>query len=101
MQITPGLRGEKQNSNCIGHSAGETENRALDWKSAESRDCNRVWRRSREAEMAAEAQLLSRKRGKEEEANVEKKLRGGAGVGCFRSELRSRVREETRGRGYL
>ena len=44
---------------------------------------------------------MPRKRGKEEEAEVEKKLRGGAEVGCFRSELISRVREETRGRGYL
>jgi len=44
---------------------------------------------------------MPRKRGKEEEAEVEKKLRGGAGFGCFRSELISRVREETRGREYL
>ena len=86
---------------CRGHLAGETENRALDRTSAESRDCSRTWRRSRDAQTAAEARLLPRKRGKEEEADVEKKLRGGAGVGCFRSELISRVREETRGRGYL
>ena len=51
--------------------------------------------------MAPDARLLPRKRGKEEEAEVEKKLRGGAGVGCFRYELISRVREETQGRDYL
>ena len=79
----------------------ETENQALDLEVSEWRDCSRVWRRSRDAQTAAEAWLLPRKRGKEEEAEVEKKLRGGAGVGCFRSELISRVREETRGRGYL
>jgi len=41
-QTTPGLRGGKQNSNGREHSAGETENRALDRKSAEGRDCSRV-----------------------------------------------------------
>ena len=51
--------------------------------------------------MAAESRLLLRKHDSEEESEVEKNLRGGAGVGCFRSELISRVREETRGRGYL
>ena len=44
---------------------------------------------------------MPRKRGKEEEAEVEKKLRGGAGFGCFRSELISSVREETRGREFI
>ena len=79
----------------------ETDDQALDLKSAEGRDCCKIRRRSRGAETAAEARLLPRKRGKAEEAEGEKNLRGGAGFGCFRSGLISRVREETRGRDYL
>ena len=101
MQTTPGLRGGKQNSNCRGHLAGKSDDWALVRMSAESRDCNRGWRRSREAKMAAEARLLPRKRGKAEGAEGEKNLRGGAGFGCFRSGLITRVREEIRGREYL
>ena len=97
MQTTPRICGGKQNPNCRGHTADKSDDRALDRASAGNSDCNRTWRHTREAEMAAESRLLLRKRGSEEESEVEKKLRGGAGVGCFISEMRFRVRGETWG----
>ena len=79
----------------------ETDDQALDLKSAEGRDCSRVWRRSRCAQTAAEARLLPRKRDRVEEAEEEKNLRGDASVFLFRSGFRTRVRNKRRGRGYL
>ena len=79
----------------------ETDDQALDLKSAEGRDSSKFWRRSRDAQKAADARLLPRKRGRVEDAEEEKILRGGTGFVFFRSGLRARVRENTRGRGYL
>ena len=97
MQTTPEIRGGKQNPNCRGHTAEKSDDRALDRASAGNSDCNRPWRRTREEEMAAESRLFQRKRGRKDESVEEKNLRGGARVGCFRSEMRFRVREETQG----
>ena len=79
----------------------ETGDQALDLKIAEGRDSSKFWRRSRGAQTVAKARLLPRKRGRVEEAEGEKNLRGGAGFVFFRSGLKARVREKTRGREYL
>ena len=97
MQTTPGIRGGKQDPNCREHTAEKSDDRPLDRPRAGNSDCNRPWRRTREEDMAAESRLCQRKRGRKEGSVEGKNLRGGARVGCFRSEFRSRVRGETRG----
>ena len=77
MQTTPGIRGGKQNPNCRGHTAEKSDDRPLDRAKEENSDCNKSWRRTREAEMAAESRLLSRKRGKKDDSVEGKNLRRG------------------------
>ena len=77
------------------------DDQVLDLEISEGRDSSKFWRRSRCAQTAAEARLLPRKRGRVEEAEGEKNLRGGAGFVLFRSGVRARVRNKTRGREYL
>ena len=60
------------------------DEQVLDLESAESRDRGEIWRRSRDAQIAADAWLWPRKRDRVEEAEGEKNLRGGAGFVLFK-----------------
>ena len=79
----------------------EADDQVLDLEISEGRDSSKFWRRSRCAQTAADTRLLPRKRGKVEEAEGEKNLRGDAGGLLFRSGVRARVRNKIRGREYL
>ena len=97
----PDYVGGKHKIDCIEQSAVAADEQVLDLEISEGRDRGEIWRRSRDAQIAADARLWPRKRGTIEETEGEKNLRGDAGVFLFRSGVRTRVRNKRRGREYL
>ena len=97
----PDYVGGKLKIDCREQSAVEADDQVSDLEISEGRASSKIWRRSRDAQGAADARFWSSKRGTAEEGDGEKNLRGGAGVLLFRSGVRVSVRNKIRDREYL
>ena len=97
----PDYVGGKVKVDCREQSAVVADEQVADLEMSDGHDSREIWRRSRCVQMAADARQNPWKRGRAEETEGQKNLRGGAGCARFRSGVETRVEKRIRDGGYL